>query len=161
MKEERMDTPKPTADHKRLEKLAGIWIGTEKMHPSPWDPKGSEAQAITRSRVVVGGYAVAGDYEQRSGANITFEGHAVYTWDPKVNQVVLHWFDSMGGGVDVFRGGWNGDKLELQCQNVMGSWRMTTDLSKPGVMTSHMGNSSDGPCCRRRTANPASFPGWR
>jgi len=139
-----MDMPKPTAEHKRLEKLAGIWKGTEKMHPSPWDPKGSVAQAITRSRVVVGGYAVAGDYEQRSGANVTFEGHAVYTWDPKASQVVLHWFDSMGGGVDVFRGTWQGDKLELQCQNFMGFWRMTTDLSRPGAMTSHMENSPDG-----------------
>ena len=139
-----MDMPKPTADHKRLEKFAGIWKGTEKMHPSQWDPKGSEAQATTRSRVAVGGFAVAGDYEQRQGSTVTFEGHAVYTWDAQAKQVVLHWFDSMGGGVDVFRGNWNGDKLELQCQNVMGHWRMTSDLSKPGVMTSRMEGSQDG-----------------
>jgi len=33
-------------------------------------------------------------------------------------------------GFDVFRGAWKGDRLELQC--LMGIWRMTTDLSKPG-----------------------------
>jgi hypothetical protein len=139
-----MDTPKPTADHKRLEKLAGIWKGTEVMPPSQWNPKGSEGQAITTSRVTIGGFAVVGDYVQRSGGQITYEGHAVYTWDSQTNQVVLHWFDSTGMGVDVFRGAWNGDKLELQSQNVMGHWRMTSDLSKPGEMTSRMEMSSDG-----------------
>ena len=139
-----MEMPSLTADHKRLEKFAGIWKGTEKMHPSQWDPKGGEGQATTKSRVALGGYAVVGDYEQRMGGQVTFEGHAVYTWDAKAKQVVLHWFDSMGGGPDVFRGAWNGDVLQLQCQNFMGHWRTTSDLSKPGAMTTRMEMSDDG-----------------
>ena len=136
--------PKLTADHKRLEKLAGIWKGTEKMHPSQWDPKGGTGEATTKSRVANGGFAVVGDYEQRMGGQVTFEGHAVYMWDVQAKEVVLHWFDSMGIGVDVFRGKWNGDKLELASKNVMGQWRMTTDLSKPGAMTTRMEMSDDG-----------------
>jgi hypothetical protein len=139
-----MEMPKPTAEHKKLEKLAGIWKGTETMYPSGWDPKGGEAQAVTRSRVALDGFAVIGDYEQTRGGKTTFQGHAVYTWDANAKQVVLHWFDSTGQGVDEFRGGWTGDRLVLQCENAMGFWRMSWDHSKPGVVNSCMETSKDG-----------------
>jgi hypothetical protein len=139
-----MDMPKLTADHKRLEKLAGIWKGTETMHPSPWDRKGGQADAITKSRVALGGFAIISDYEQSRGGAVTYQGHGVYTWDAKANQVVLHWFDGMGCAVDEFRGEWKGDRLVLQCKNQMGHFRMTADYSKPGAMTSGMESSQDG-----------------
>jgi hypothetical protein len=136
--------PKPTADHRRLEKLAGIWRGSETMHPSAWDPQGGEYQAVTRSRVALEGFAVIGDYEQTRGGQVTFSGHAVYTWDVNQKQVVLYWFDSTGQGVDEFRGSWKGDRLVLECRNSMGFWRMSSDLGKPGAMTSFMEMSQDG-----------------
>ena len=139
-----MDMPKLSADHKKLEKLAGIWKGTEKMYPSAWDPKGGEAQAITHSRLALGGFAVVGDYEQTRGGTCTYQGHAVYTWDAQAKQVVLHWFDSMGQGADEFRGTWTGDRLVLQSKNHMGHWRMTSDYSKAGTLTSGMEMSQDG-----------------
>ncbi len=139
-----MEMPKPTADHKRLEKLAGDWRGKEKMYPSPWDPKGGDAQATTRGRVALDGFAVIADYEQSRDEKRTFAGHAVYTWDAQAKEVVLHWFDSSGQGVDQFRGAWKGDQLQLQSQNPMGFWRMSYDLSKSGSMTSRMETSQDG-----------------
>jgi hypothetical protein len=139
-----MDMPKPTQDHKRLEKLAGLWRGTEKMYPSQWDPKGGEAQATTSTRVVCAGFAVVCDYEQTRGGQRTFEGHGVYTWDPKKSQVVMHWFDSMGQGVDEFRGTWQGDKLTMTNQGPMGHMRISYTTAKPGVMTSMMETSQDG-----------------
>jgi hypothetical protein len=139
-----MDMPKPTADHRRLEKLAGNWRGEETMHPSAWDPEGGVAQGTTRSRVALDGFAVIGDYEQTRDGKVTYSGHAVYTFDPRAKEVVLHWFDSMGMGVDVFRGAWQGERLTLQSQNPMGHWRMTNDYSKPGTMTSRMESSQDG-----------------
>jgi hypothetical protein len=139
-----MDMPKLTADHKRLEKLVGIWKGTETMYPSAWDPKGGEGQATTKARLSLNGFAVIGDYEQTRGGTVTYQGHAVYTWDANANQVVLHWFDSMGCGVDEFRGAWKGDTLVLQSKNQMGHWRMTNDYAKAGTMTSTMETSEDG-----------------
>lgn len=139
-----MEMPKPTPDHERLRKLAGHWRGTEHMHPSPWDPEGGDYQALTRSRVALDGFAVIVDYEQSRDGKSTFQGHGVYTWDPHAKQVVLHWFDSMGQGVDEFRGGWQGDRLELTSKNPMGLFRMRSDLSEAGRMTSRMENSSDG-----------------
>jgi hypothetical protein len=138
-----MEMPRPTADHKRLEKLAGIWKGKETLYPSPWDPKGGEAQATTRSRVALSGFAVIGDYEQSRGGQRTFEGHAVFTWDPHQQQVVMHWFDCMGQGKEEFRGTWKGDSLEISSRNPMGYARLTYDLSTPGTMRSSMEVSQD------------------
>lgn len=139
-----MEMPKSTADHKKLEKLTGIWKGTEKMYPSAWDPKGGEAQAITRSRLALDGFAVIGDYEQTRGGTCTYQGHAVYTWDAQAKQVVLHWFDSMGHGVEEFRGAWSGDVLTLSSKTPMGHARLTYDFASAGVMRSSMEMSSDG-----------------
>lgn len=139
-----MDMPKPTADHKRLEKLAGVWQGTETMHPSPWDPKGGVAEGETRCRVALGGFSVLADYRQTRGGQTTFEGHGVYTWDPARQQVVLYWFDSMGQGLEEFRGGWQGDVLTVASKNPMGHARMVYDFSKPGTLASYMETSQDG-----------------
>lgn len=139
-----MEMPQPTADHRRLHKLAGIWKGTEKMYPSQWDPKGGEAQGTTRSRVALGGFAVIGDYHQERSGTCTFEGHCVYAWDAKAKQVVMHWFDSMGQGSEEFRGTWQGDVLTVASKNPMGHARLIHDYSKPGVLTSSMEMSPDG-----------------
>jgi len=139
-----MDLPKPGADHERLEKLAGPWAGTETMHPSPWDPKGGKAEAVTRGRISLGGFAVVVDYEQRRDGRVTFEGHGVYLWDGEAREVVLHWFDSMGGGREEFRGSWDGDRLTLTSKNPMGYARMLYDFSEPGRLSSAMDMSKDG-----------------
>ena len=139
-----MEMPKPTADHKQLEKLAGIWNGKETMHPSPWDPKGGEAEGTTLARLALDGFAVIADYEQSRGGKPTFSGHGVYTWDAAAGQVVLHWFDCMGQGSEEFRGSWDGDRLRLESRNPMGFARMTHDYSRAGTLTSRMEMSPDG-----------------
>jgi hypothetical protein len=139
-----MDMPKPSADHKRLEKLAGIWKGTETMPPSDWDPKGGTADGTTQARVALDGFAVVSDYEQKRGGKRTYAGHGVFTWDAQQQQVVLHWFDSMGQPVDEFRGSWQGDVLLMQCKNAMGHWKMTYDLGKAGTLSSRMETAPDG-----------------
>lgn len=139
-----MDMPKPGAAHEKLEKLAGPWSGTETMYPSPWDPKGGEAQGVTRGRVALGGFAVVTDYEQRRDGKVTFEGHGVYVWDGEAKEVVLHWFDSMSGGREEFRGSWDGDRIALTSKNAMGFARMSYDFTEPGKLSSAMDMSEDG-----------------
>ena len=140
-----MDMPKPNPAHKQLERLAGIWRGKENMHPSQWMPDGCVADGETRSRVALDGFAVVCDYEQSIGGQATFRGHGVYTIDGKNGDVVLHWFDTMGGQHEEFRGGWQGDKLVLQSKSpMMGHMRMTYDLGKAGELGSSMENSQDG-----------------
>jgi hypothetical protein len=140
-----MEMPKPTPAHKQLERLAGTWRGKENMHPSQWSPDGCVADGETRSRVALGGFAVVCDYEQKIGDDVTFTGHGVYTIDAQNGDVVLHWFDSMGGGHEQFRGEWQGDKLMVVSRSpMMGHMRLTYDFAKPGELGSSMECSQDG-----------------
>lgn len=140
-----MEAPDPSAAREQLGRLVGTWRGKETMHPSPWDPKGYVADGENINRESVGGFGVVTDYRQiRDGATV-FEGHGMYVWDAKANEVVLHWFDNMGMGREEFRGGWVGDVLTLSSQGPMGIWRKTTDFSAEGKLhsTIEMGTSPD------------------
>ena len=139
-----MDMPKPSPAHKKLELFAGTWSGEEKMHPSPWDPKGGVASASLASRVACDGFYVAGDYEQRRNGVVTFRGHSVFGYDDQSQEVVLHWFDSTGMGADIFRGKFQGQTLTLTCHNAMGHHRLVYDFSEKGTLRSKMEMSPDG-----------------
>ena len=97
-------SPQPTPEHRKLARLAGTWKGTENMQPSQWCPEGMKADGVTRSRVALGGFCVVSDYEQSMAGKVTYSGHGVYTIDPESKEVVLHWFDSMAGMREEFRG---------------------------------------------------------
>lgn len=139
-----MEMPKPGPVHKKLEAFVGTWTGEETMHPSPWEPKGGVANASLSTRVVCDGFFVAGDYEQRRGGTVTFRGHSVFGYDDKSQEVILHWFDSMGMGPDVFRGKLEGQLLTLTCHNAMGTHRLAYDFSEKETLRSKMESSQDG-----------------
>lgn len=107
-----MDMPKPGVAHKKLGSLVGEWSGRERLHPSPWDPAGGTASATVVNRWVADGFAVVQDYEQRRNGKVTFRGHGVFSFDPRTQQYVMHWWDSMGGGGE-YRGTFDGDVLTL------------------------------------------------
>ncbi len=141
-----MDMPQPSDAHRRLARLAGQWAGEEKMFPSEWDPKGGVAVGRTSARVALGEFAVVSDYEQERDGRTTFIGHGVWTVDPsdQENECVLYWFDSIGMGLEAFRGGWEGDILTVQSRNAMGHARLTYDLSESGLIRTRMETSQDG-----------------
>jgi uncharacterized protein YodC (DUF2158 family) len=139
-----MDMPQPTDGHRRLERLAGSWEGTETMYPSQWDPEGGTATGRTESRVALGGFAVTSDYQQRRDGVATFSGHGVYTFDPKTGQYTLHWFDVMGSPPEVFTGGFIGDVLELSHGGPGMHVRMRWDFTRNGRIASSMEMSKDG-----------------
>ena len=140
-----MDMPRPTAGHEKLTRLCGNWTGTETMHPSQWCPDGATADGRITSRPALSGFAVVCDYEQAMHGQVTFSGHGVYTIDPQNDDVVLHWFDSMGGQREEFRGGWDGDRLVTCSENpMMGRMRMTYELQADGSLKSMMECSPDG-----------------
>lgn len=139
-----MDTPTPNEHHQKLTSKAGTWKGTEHMHPSPWLPEGGDASSTATMRADLGGFVVVIDYEQQMGGQTTYQGHGVYTVDPQNHDVVLHWFDSMGGQHEEFRGRWEGQVLTLQSKNPMGHMRLTYDYSQDGVLKNHADMSPDG-----------------
>lgn len=139
-----MEAPRPTTAHHQLARLVGVWRGREIMHPSPWDERGGQAEGETRSRVALGGFAVISDYHQVRAGKVVFEGHGVYSIDAKTAEVVLHWFDGMGQGAEVFRGGWQGDRLTLTSHGAMGSVRLEYDFGRAGRLGSRMEMAPDG-----------------
>ena len=141
-----MNMPQPSDAHRRLTKLAGRWSGEEKMFPSDWDPQGGIAQARTEARVALGEFAVLVDYEQERDGEVVYSGHGVWTVEAhhEEGECVLYWFDSIGTGLETFRGGWDGDVLTVQSRNPMGHARLSHDLSAPGTLRTRMETSQDG-----------------
>ena len=127
-----MDMPKPGDAHKKLSALIGEWSGTEKLHPSPWDPAGGTAEARVINRWVADGFAVVQEYEQSRNGQVTFRGHGVFWFDPQRDEYVMHWWDSMGGAAGEFRGRFDGNVLALASPMPQGghsrtSWTLTGD----------------------------------
>jgi hypothetical protein len=91
-----MEMPKPTTHHGKLEKLAGTWVGEEKMNPSPWDPKGGAARGVMEARMDLDGFYLVGDYRQERDGKVTYRGHGVYGYDAKKGDYTMYWFDAMG-----------------------------------------------------------------
>jgi hypothetical protein len=136
--------PKPTEQHEKLKRLAGQWQGEEKMYPSDWDPKGGVATGRQSTRVSLDGFAVVSDYEQERDGRITYSGHAVWTYDAKEKQYLMHWFDSMGSPPEVFKGDFQGDVLTVISHGGPMNARMTYDFSQGSKLKSKMEMSPDG-----------------
>ena len=124
-----MDMPRPTPDHLALERLAGEWIGEEKLHPSPWDPVGGTAAARVTNRMILDGFALAQDYAQERGGGVTYRGHGVLRFDPASGGYVVWWIDSVGTPPGEFRGSLAGDTLALTQQGAMGHARATWKIA--------------------------------
>jgi hypothetical protein len=138
------EMPKPTEHHQKLNKLVGQWKGEEKMYPSQWDPKGGMAMGHNHARVSLDGFAVVADYHQERDGQVTYQGHAVWTWDAKENCYTMHWFDSMGSPPEVFKGNFDGERLTVSSHGAAMHARMTYDFSQGSKLKSKMEMSPDG-----------------
>jgi len=159
-----MDMPKPGDPHKKLSALVGEWTGDEKLHPSPWDPSGGGARAQVTNRWIADGFAVLQEYEQSRDGQVTFRGHGVFWFDPRTEEYVMHWWDSMGGTAGEYRGRFDGDRLVLGAAMPQGGHSRTSWLlTGPDAHDFLMEVSPDGEAWmpamegqyQRRTAAPA------
>jgi hypothetical protein len=140
-----MEMPKPGDVHKKLGALVGEWSGSEKLHPSPWDPVGGKASATVTNRWIADGFAVVQDYEQRRNGKVTFRGHGVFWYDPRKQEYVMHWWDSMGGTGGEYRGTFDGDVLMLGAPMPQGGHARTSwDITGADGHTFRMEVSPDG-----------------
>ena len=67
----------------------------------------------------------------------------MWTYDPKENVYVLHWFDSMGSPAEVFKGAFKGDVLTVS-HGGPNHARLTYDFSQGSQLKSKMEMSKDG-----------------
>ena len=140
-----LEMPKPGAEHKKMEQLAGSWVGEETLHPSPWDPKGGKATGRVRARIELGGFHLITDYEQERGGAVNFRGHGVLSYDPRGRCYTMHWFDVMGfdPGPPAY-GTWEGETLQFQHSHHKGHSRYTYVFEKDGLYTLKIEMSPDG-----------------
>jgi len=109
-----MQMPTATEDHRKLHRLAGTWVGEEKLEPSPWGPGGAAVGRIS-ARVALDGMFVVSDYVEEKEGKVSFRGHGVFGWDPASRTVTWYWFDTMGANPpEPARGTWDADTLVLR-----------------------------------------------
>jgi hypothetical protein len=109
-----MEMPKPGLEHERLARLAGDWVGEERLLPSLWDPAGGTAVGRLNARIALDGFYLISDYEQERNGSVNFRGHGVYGWDVRGQCYTMHWFDSTGIEHDApGLGSWEADTLTL------------------------------------------------
>jgi Protein of unknown function (DUF1579) len=120
-----MEPPKITATHERLAALAGRWRGREERAASPWAP-GGPAEATLELRRAAAGFVLVEDYASRRDGRPDLSGHGVFSVDPETEDVLWHWFDSIGFAPgEPARGSWAGDRLVLERSSPRGTNRTT------------------------------------
>jgi hypothetical protein len=138
-----MEMPKPAAEHQRLAQLAGVWVGEETMHPSPFAPTGGVASGHWQNRMALAGSHLIADYEQERGGVVSFQGHAVFGYDGR-QRYSMHWFDSSGLGGSASTGTWQGNLLLLQLESPLGHSRYAFELVAADCFRFRIDNSADG-----------------
>ncbi len=127
-----MDMPKAGPVHARLQAFLGEWQGEERVEPSPWG-KGGPAAGRMSFRADLDGFAVIQDYVQFKDSLVTFRGHGVFTVDPKTEEVLWYWFDSVGFPPDEpARGRFEGDLLTLNRVSARGASRYAFGITTDG-----------------------------
>jgi hypothetical protein len=139
--------PEPGEQHRKLQALAGTWVGEEKIFPSPWDQAGGTALGRVEARMGLDGFFLISDYQQERGGQVTYRGHGVYGYDARRERWTMSWFDSMGAGTgagDVAPGIWEGNVLTFSNKNPMGHGRYIYTFLSDGKYTFRIEHSQDG-----------------
>lgn len=111
-----MEQPKPTEQHRKLERLVGSWVGEEEISGSPHTTE-TKASGTFDFRMDLGDLFAIVDYVEQSGGNTLMAGHGVIGWNPKEKGYTLHWFDTFGSPPSVpSKGQWLGDALKFEQQ---------------------------------------------
>lgn len=126
-----MERPKPTEQHRKLERFAGKWNGEEKIHGSPHTTE-AKATGTFEFRQVLDKLFTTMDYVESANGKTLMAGHGVIGWDAKQNHYTLHWFDTFGsppGGPGT--GQWDGDTLSFHQE---GSGNTVLQLADGGLV---------------------------
>jgi hypothetical protein len=126
-----LDQPKPSAEHKKLEKLEGRWAGEEKIQGSPHTTE-TNANGTFDFRMDLGGLFALVDYVEAAGGKTLMAGHGVIGWDAKKKNYTLHWFDTFGSPPGApGTGQWQGDALKFHQE---GSGNTIFELADGGLI---------------------------
>lgn len=118
-----------SADHQRLQALAGAWRGEEEVADTQW-ADGGTATSDVLAEAQFGGLFVVQRYRQRRDGTISFGAHSVFGFDKQNGVVTMHQFDSMGFvPASPATGTWDGNTLTLLRSSPRGAARVTYDFT--------------------------------
>jgi hypothetical protein len=136
--------PVPTEEHRKLQELAGSWVGEETMSPSPWGPAGA-ARGKSTCRVECDGFFLIQEYVQEKEGRVSYRGHGVFGYDPQKKQYSWYWVDSMGFvPPQPSWGTWQGDTLTFHSESSHGKGRYTYEFDGKDRYRFRIDNSFDG-----------------
>ena len=126
-----MEQPKPTEQHKKLERLVGTWVGEEQIYGSPHTTE-TNATGTFDFRMDLGDLFAIVDYVEQARGSTLMAGHGLIGWSPKEKTYTLHWFDTFGSPPSVpGKGAWVGDALRFQQE---GSGNTIFELADGGLI---------------------------
>ena len=126
-----MEKPTRTAEHKKLDKLTGKWIGEEKIEGSPHASE-KKATGTFDFRSDLDGLFTIVDYVEKAGEKTLLAGHGVIGWDAKKKNYTLHWFDTFGSPPGApGTGQWENDTLKFHQE---GSGNTIFELADGGLI---------------------------
>ena len=140
-----METPKPDANHDRLERFCGSWSGTVTVPPNPQLPDGMTTESRAETTRELGGWFVRMNYEQTQPDGNVYTALGVIGYDGEQGNYTLYWFDSEGWnpGTPAI-GQWDGDCVVFEQVSSMGHSRMSFDFSRDDGYDFAMDTSQDG-----------------
>lgn len=140
-----MEMPRPSDHHKKLAAFSGNWAGEETLHPMPWSPEAVRVTSQSRNRLDLDGFFLLIDHEQTRDGRISYRGHGVFGYDPRLQKFTMHWFDVMGSdpGAPAL-GTWEGNTLRFQHSHHMGHSRYTYHFENDRKYTLKIELSQDG-----------------
>ena len=140
-----MDTPKPDANHDRLDRFCGSWLGTVVVPPNPQIPDGMTAESRVETTRELGGWFVLMNYEQRQPGGNLYTARGVIGYDAEQGHYTFYWFDSQGWNPGTPAvGQWEGDRVVFKQVSSMGHNRMVFDFSGDHGYKFSMDTSQDG-----------------
>jgi hypothetical protein len=128
----------------KLKRLEGTWIGDERLHPSPSDPKGGNGIGRAHNHLALNGLVVIHEYERERSGTISIQGHGIFSWDPNLHSYAFHWFDSLGMAPSVFHGDFSGNNLTMISKEKHGLSRILFTFPSEGVYHFRLEVSKDG-----------------
>lgn len=141
-----MTAAKATEKHKKLERLAGTFVGRETVFPCPFDEQGGAATSKVESRMTPDGLYLMKQYVRERDGEVLYRGHGTYCWDEAKNCYVVYWFDNFGAlnPLPPAEGTWKGNVLSFLHRGRSGQTRLTYNFEAGSDYRFKIEISADG-----------------
>ena len=131
--------------HEKLNAFVGEWDGEVTVPPNSQMPDGATFASRIENQRALGGWFLTMRYEQHRPEGEPYRALGVLGCEHDSARFTFYWFDSEGwnpGRPSI--GEWEGDRLPLEADSVLGRDRLTFEILSPDSYALRIENSPDG-----------------